>query len=140
MSFFRWLWPRTPLRGLVFGYLLGYAAWIIFFVISNMINGGYRDAPSELFSDLLAGLLWAIPWGVLWCMSGGLVYGEPRYPATIITLAGLASGTIYSLTDAPLDGWQGITIPVYAVMGFVLWHAAAIPLCLLVWAIMGVEE
>src|SRR5262245_7203225 len=106
MDFPRWLCPSHPGSGLLFGYLFGYVAWLL--LIGSFSWTDRRLPPARHFSY---GLLWALPWCGLWCLSGTIALNSVGYPATLVSLVGIGSGTCYSLATGPFDGWQSLTIP-----------------------------
>jgi hypothetical protein len=127
VAFPRWLRPSQPGSGFLFGYVFGYAAWLVLIAAFALKDG----TPPRL--NLLGyGLLWALPWAVLWCVSGAIARGIPHYPAAVVTLLGITSGTVYSLATGSFGGWQAVSIPGCTIAHFAIWHAVAVPSWLLI--------
>jgi hypothetical protein len=122
----RWLNPNSFLRGLRFGYLFGLVGWVVMVTAFILKSSNPTDAFWRDLKLIPPGFLWAIPWAVLWSMSGAMCRGVPGYPATVLTLIGIAAGTAYSLTTGTWGGWQIITIPFQSAVATFLVHLPAI--------------
>jgi hypothetical protein len=112
----RWLYPKTLLRGLVFGYLFGFLAVPVLGVAIAIQNGDSLLSGLRLGPGLVYGVVWAVIWG----MSGIACQFTRTHVGTVAMACAVACGVGYSFWEGPkrLHPWLFLTVPFYTFLAF----------------------
>lgn len=95
----RWLSPNTPLRGLVFGALLGFFVTLLILRVRwhMRLPWAFHDLPLSLVFGAIFALAWALIWG-----ASGCTYRIFRpHRGTLVTGCTVAIGIVVSLCCLP---------------------------------------